>query len=200
MLFSIGFEGADKHRVVEESTALANDFAAAVDELRRQSDPPVTWSAMLPMGTRSWRPHSNTGQVMPMRHGASAAAKVKFRDFRQMSAFIDRWGGLDGVAVHGVEWTLTEQRRVAEEAAVLARAVEAARHRAQAMAVAAGAGGVRFVELADPGLLSVGREFAGQEAYAMKARGGMYDSGEGLSIAPEDVELDASVHARFTTD
>lgn len=197
---TIGFEGAEKGQVVRESTALANDFAEHVDELRQQDDSPVTWAALSALGTRSWRPHSTSGEVMPMRHGASAQAKVKFRDFTALSAFIDQWGGRDGISVNHVQWTLTETRRVREEAAVLARAVDEARQRAQAMATAAGAGAVRFIEIADPGLLSVGREFAGQQAYAMKARGGMHSPDEGVNVSPEDVELDATIQARFTTD
>ena len=133
-----------------------------------------------------------------MRHSAACRAKVKFRDFRALSQFIDAWGSRDGVTVEWVEWTLTEERQ-RREADVLARAVENAKSRAQTMATAAGAGEVRFLELSDPGLLGttpVSESFA--QARAMKA----YDAsgGEGVDLQPEDVELNAQVQARFTTD
>lgn len=195
---TIGFDGSDKQRVLAEATALANEFGAAVEQLRAQPDSPITWSALLPVGTRSWRPYSDQGKVLPLRHSASCQAKVKFRDFQALSRFVDAWGGRDGIAIGYVEWTLTEARRVREEDATLARAVEEARRRAQTMATAAGAGEVTFVELSDPGLLGGGRE--SQQAYsAMAMRGKAMDSGggEGVSLMPEDVELEANVQARF---
>lgn len=196
---TLGLEGPDKVAVVQESTALANEFAQAVDELRKHPGQPVSGATLSALGTRSWRPHSAAGEVLPPRHAANATATVTFSDVRALSAFIDQWSARDGITVNHVEWSLTEDRRAQEESTVLARAVADARHRAQTMASAAGAGTVRFVELADPGLLSVGREFTGQQAYTMKARGAMF-ADEGVDVSPEDVELGATVHARFTAE
>lgn len=194
----LGFEGPDKERALARTTELAVEFAAAIDRLRQQQPAPITWSAMLPIGTRSWRPYAQDGTIKPLRHGASCRVEIKFCDFRALSAFIDAWGGRDGVSVGHVEWTLTEANRIHEEGQVLARAVEAARQRAQTMATAAGAGAVRFVELADPGLLAAGLQ-AEAVGYAKMARGAAHD-GEGANIVPEDVELAASVHARFSAE
>ncbi|HJE52504.1 MAG TPA: SIMPL domain-containing protein [Tessaracoccus flavescens] len=196
---TIGFEGAEKERVLAQATELGNALAHDVEAIKAQADSPVTWSAMLPISTRSWRPYSNEGKVLPIRHAASAQVKIKFRDFKALSRFIDQWGGRDGVTVGWVEWALTEERRVREENSVLTRAVEAAYDRAQTMARAANAGDVRFLEVADPGLMP-GARAETQMAYSMKARGAADTGGEGINLAPEDVELEATVHARFTTD
>jgi len=85
---------------------------------------------------------------------------------------------------------------------VLAQAVEVARERAQVLATAAGAGEVRCLEVSDPGMLGHRTEgepmmlAASRSAYAKDAGGG----GEGIEIAPEDVDIEATVHARFTAD
>lgn len=198
----LGFEAADQESAVQRATVLANEFAAHVDELAGLDPAPTTWSALLPIATRHWRPYSQDGTVLPMRYAASATAKVKFQDFQALSRFIDGWGSRPGVTVAFVEWSLAQEARTREEVAVLSRAVDAARTRAQTMADAAGAGTVRFLEIADPGLLVDGTAEAnyGTSAKMMRAS---YDGGapgEGVNLQPEDVELEARVHARFTTD
>jgi uncharacterized protein YggE len=177
-------------------------LTAEIARLRDHESAPTTWSAVLPIGTRSWRPWSDKGAVLPMRHAASAMLKVKFRDFRALAGFADTWGGVDGVTLGGVEWTLTEgeQKRVEQE--VLAGAVAQARERAQVLATAAGGGPVRCVEIADPGMLPE-RSFGGGPpmAYAMRSGKAMdTGGGEGIEIAPQDVEVEAVVHARFVAD
>lgn len=196
----LGFEAPDQQTAVQRATVLANEFAAHVDELRGLHPAPVTWSALLPIATRHWRPYSHDGAVLPMRHGAAASAKVKFQDFQALSRFIDVWGSREGVTVAFVEWNLTQDARRREEAAVLSRAVENARDRAQVMADAAGAGQVRFLEIADPGLLVDGAAEANYGASAKMMRAAYDGGGEGVNLRPEDVELEAHVHARFTTD
>lgn len=196
---ALGFEGSDSQQVLAATTALATEVASHLAALRSQQPSPTTWSAVLAIGTRSWRPYSQDGVVLPLRHAASCEVKVKFRDFAALSRFIDAWGGREGVSVGAVEWTLTEASRVREEDRVLARAVEAARYRAQTMATAAGSGQVRFLEVADPGLLDRGAQTEAA-SFAMSVRGKGAAGGEGVSLVPEDVELQASVHARFAAE
>ena len=127
---------------------------------------------------------------------------VKFRDFPTLAGFADHWGGRPGVTLGHIEWTLTETRQKETERSVLAQAVEVARERAQVLATAAGAGEVRCLEVSDPGMLGHRTEgepmmlAASRSAYAKDAGGG----GEGIEIAPEDVDVEATVHARFTAD
>ncbi len=148
-----GFEGADKAQVVRRTTDLVNALSAELTRLREHESRPTTWSAVLPIGTRSWRPWSDKGTVLPMRYAASSRVQVKFRDFRALSGFADAWGGLEGVTLGHVEWTLTEATRKETDERVRAEAVVDARERAQVYATAAGGGVVRCVQIADPGLL-----------------------------------------------
>lgn len=199
----LGFESDDKLDAIARTTALGRDFVAEVERLKAAEPSPLTWSAVLPISTRSWRPYAEDGRLLPLRHAAHLTAKLKFSDFKALSAFIDQWGAVEGVTIHWVEWTLTEAHRTKEEADVLGRAVEAARERALIMAKAAGTGQVRFIEIADEGLLSR-PESAAPQAYgaAMRSSMMMKDSagGDGVDLTPENVELSARIHARFTTD
>ena len=197
-----GFESGDKAEAMSEATRVVNELSADLRRLKELDPSPTTWSAVLPIGTRSWRPWSDQGAILPMRHAASARIMVKFRDFPTLAGFADHWGGRPGITLGHIEWTLTEARQKETERSVLAQAVEVARERAQVLATAAGAGEVRCLEVSDPGMLGHRTEgepmmlAASRSAYAKDAGGG----GEGIEIAPEDVDIEATVHARFTAD
>jgi uncharacterized protein YggE len=196
-----GFEGPEPQGPMAATTDLVRRLSAELARLKGADPSPTTWSAVLPIRTRSWRPFSDKGTVPPPVHAASAQVQVKFRDVGALARFVDAWGGVDGVTIVGVRWTLTEATRQDEERRVLARAVEQARERARVIAAAAGAGDVRVVEVADPGLLGGDRHgtsapsaVAGRPA-AEAARAALAP----VDLAPEDVELSAVVHARFVT-
>lgn len=196
----LGVEGTDKQAALEHTVSLVKSFANVVEQMKELTPSPTTWSAIAPIGTRSWRPWAGDGTVMPMRHSAESSVKLKFHDFGALSRFIDQWGGRTGVAVDAVEWTLTQKRQKDEEENVLARAVVQAHARATTMATAAGDGGIRFLEIADRGMLADGHA-AGPSSQSMTMRSASAGhSDEGVTIAPEDVEIDVVIHARFTTD
>lgn len=202
LTLSANFEGADKSQVLGSTTTLVQALTQEIARLKEDPTHPTTWSAVLPIGTRSWRPWSDKGEVLPMRHAAHATLKITFRDFVALARFADAWGGVDGVTLDGVEWTLTEPLQQQTEAEVLASAVAHARERAQILATAGGGGTVRCLEIADPGLLASSRD--SQDApMAMYARsgamGGAAQDG-GIEIAPQDVEVQSVVHARFAAD
>lgn len=197
--FRLGFESAELAEAVQRATQLANEMSAAFAALRASAPSPVTETVLLPLATRSWRPWHREGKQLPLRHGATARASATFTDFDAMSAFIGSLARRQGVTVAGVDWDLTEERRRAETATVLALAVTRARERATVLAAAAGADSVRFVELSDERL-----DGPAQPApHAAMMRGAGAESGNGddaIDLAPEDITISAQVHARFTTD
>lgn len=196
----LAFEGGDKQQVLSQTTILAQEFSREVDRLKTLSPSPTTWSAVLPIATRSWRPWAQDGATLPLRHGARCPVKLKFRDFAALASFVDRWGGREGVTIHYVEWTLTEERRASETDRVLAEAVRNATQRATVMARAAGAGDVEVLEIADPGFLQRPHGVGEFDGVAVRsAMGGAPDAGQGVDLQPEDVEMVAVVDARFTT-
>lgn len=196
----LGLEGTDKQAVLRDTTTLVKGFTAVIEQLKAMNPSPTTWSSVAAIGTRSWRPWTDKNVTPPMRHSAECLVKMKFHDFEALSRFIDQWGGRSGVTISGVEWSLTEGHRRLEEEKVLAEAVRQAHARATTMARAAGQQAVIFLELADRGLLNDSPGPGGPMAYAASMRGGGPNESEGITIAPEDVELDATVHARFSTD
>ena len=203
LTLTAGFEGGDKAEVLTRATELVQRLTGEIARLKAHASQPLTWSAVLPIGTRSWRPWSDKGEILPMRHAAHSTLKLKFRDFRALSGFADAWGGVDGVTLGAIEWALTEGRQKETERAVLAQAVEQARERAQTLATAGGGGIVQCIEIADPGLLTDRTSAAAAPmASAMRSAkfSGGSDSGGGIEIAPQDVEVEALVHARFSTE
>ena len=196
---TLGHESGDKDGVLRATTELVQAFSAYVDQLRHAQPSPTTWSSIQAIRTRSWRPWSDQGQVLPLRHAASSAVQLKFRDFRALAATVDQWGGRDGVRVDHVDWALTEATRSEQEAAVLRRAVADARARALTMAQAAGFGDVRWVELSDPGLLQPGGREGFVAASAVSFRQATADTGGGADVVPDDITWETRVHARFRT-
>lgn len=195
LTLTLGFEGAEKSDVVARATRLIKRFTAETADLREGEGASLTSWALLPLGVRSWRPWSQDGDQLPLRHAAQATARLRFDDFKALSALIDQWGGEDGVRVGAVEWSLTNDRLKAEEATVLAEAVAAARDRAQVIATAADQGAVSFVEIADTGLLDGGRPEAQFATFARAGSAASEDSG--IDLTPEEIEVSVSIHARF---
>lgn len=200
-----GFESGDKSDALTRTTALVGKLQAHIQAMEGVGVSPITWYAVLPVQTRSYRPYSDKGAVLPQRHVVESRIKVKFRDFDALSQFAAQVGGSPGVGLRDVEWTLTEANRTYVQGQVLAQAVADAQARATAIAKAAGVGAVTPLEIADPGLLS-GVRGSGPTHYAQAAamRGGGGFAGkavgdeQGIDLAPEDVVIEAEVHARYT--
>ncbi len=194
---SAGFESDAKDEAMRTTTALVNQLHDEFQTLKAAHPSPVTWFAVLPIRTRSWRPYNDKGKIVPMRYAAAASLRVKFRDFKALAQFGGEIGGRSGVTLEGVEWTLTEATKARVEAEVLAGAVKRARERALVMAKAGGAGDVVAVEIADPGLMrdvvsSVDGGYGGATARTASSSGS-----EDIQLVPEDVVVSATVHARF---
>lgn len=194
----VGFEAERPEPAVRQTTELANALGSALRALRDAAPSPVRETALLPLSTSSWRPWSNDGRQLPLRHRAESRARLTFTDFAALPAFMDRWGREPGIQVDGVEWRLTRGTEDRVTAEVLAEAVRDARARAEALAAAAGEGRVSFVALSDSPLTPA------EPPQPRFARAAMMDSagggGEGIDLTPEDIEIAAVVHARFTTD
>lgn len=202
-----GFESGDKGDALTRTTTLVGKLQAQIAALEGAGVSPITWHAVLPVQTRSYRPYSDKGAVLPQRHAAESRLRVKFRDFEALSQFAAQVGGSAGVTLQYVEWALTEASQGHLRAQVLTQAVEEAKTRATAIAKAAGAHGVVPLEIADPGLLSgvsgtgptgQARSVSARQGLASFAGGAPQDQ-QGIDLAPEDVVIEAEVHARYTT-
>lgn len=199
LILRLGFETDEMGQSLDLTTRLVRDVSQSVEEMKLRQPPPTTWSAVLPVSTRSHRPYSQQGKVLPLRHSAWADAKIKFCDFDALALFCNQWGRADGVTIVRVEWTLTLAREDEEERLVLKAAVRDAQERAQVMAEAAGMGAVRFVHLADPGLLGVPTPLSEPTPVARSMARDPGAPAEAIDLTPEDIKLEAAVHARFET-
>lgn len=195
----LGFETDEMAQSLDLTTRLVHKVSQAIEEMKLQQPSPTTWSAVLPVSTRSHRPYSQQGKVLPLRHSAWADVLIKFSDFGSLARFCDQWGRAEGVTIARVEWTLTLAREDEEKRLVLEAAVRDAQQRAQIMASAAGAGTVRFVQLADPGLLGVPTPLSEPVLAARSMARDAGGSTDAIDLTPEDINLETGVHARFET-
>ncbi|WGY03114.1 SIMPL domain-containing protein [Nocardioides sp. QY071] len=186
-------------RVVHDLEAVK----ASVQELHDPADGPVTWWSTQHVRTWAQRPWNKDGKQLPLVHHASVGVQVKFRDFGRLATWVGRLvSSAEGFRLDGVEWALTEARRVELERTVRVRAVQEAARRAQEYADALGLGTVRPVAVADAGMLSQGISPMGGGGPAAYMRMAAKESGGGaeLELAPEDIEVSAEVDARFVAE
>lgn len=193
---SLGFESDDMSDAVERTTALANTLSEAIASLKEATPPSLTTAALLPLATSSWRPYNNEGTLLPMRHRATARARLTFSHFGTMSLFVDTWSRQPGVTLDDVEWRLTDDRLARERAAILTAAVADAHDKAQVLAAAAAESRVMFLELTEPSALD------GHEPRMFARSAAMMDAAPAGSIelSPADIEITAQIRAVFTTD
>lgn len=202
----VGFDSGERADASHRTTTLANRVVAHVQALEGAGVSPLTSYAVYPLTTHSWRPHSDAGAVLPPRHSASVAIDVTFQDFRALADFAAQVGSLAGVQLRHVEWTLTDASRTRLDERVLSAAVADARARALVIARPVGATDVEPLEIADPGLLSrVGGDPPGPRmqvqpaSLASSGQAARFGGQEPVQLVPQELTVEASVHARFTT-
>ena len=196
-----GFEGEDKHQVVEATVTLVTGLSAELEELTAEDGPASRFSVGA-LQTHSWRPQNDLGQILPMRHSASVPVSVRFEDFAELSRFASRCAGRKGLTLGHVEWQLTETSTRQARDTASAVAVVQARSRALVMAKAAGFTYVMPNELADPGLLVGAPPEGGRPMEMMRASGPMGGAEQidpdAIDLRPDDIVVTAVVHGRFT--
>lgn len=196
----LAFESDSQSEPMRRLETAVAEIEADLKELTSSPSTPITQFSIGAPSTRTWRPWNQDGDPLPLRHGAALDVRAQLRDFRALGQWVAAWGERDGCTVRSAEWTLTEETRRIVEASTLTTAIENARERAQLMATTAGFSRIEFVEIADPGLLDGPPEtsayMCGGTDGSAAGRVLMADD-VGVTIAPEDIEVEATVHARF---
>lgn len=195
---TLGFEGPQMQPVYDRVVRDLDSVKASVARLHDPEQGPVTWWATRHVRTWANRPWNKDGLQLPLVHHASVGLEVKFRDFGALA----RWVGghverTEGFSLGGVEWTLTAARKQELAREVRTRAVRDAAQRAQEYADALGLGAVRPVALADAGMLGDGLHAEGVAEAAYLRGGAGADGVAELQLSPEDIEVSATVDARF---
>lgn len=193
----VGFDGELREDVVQRTT---HAHARLVDQVRALHDPVVgpvvSWAAHR-LAVGSDRPWSPDGRQLGLVHEASVQLDATFCDLARLVEWVEQVAVLDGVAVRGVAWALTDERahELADHART--RAVADAVGRATAYARSLGLTSVRAVAVAEPGLLG-GVDVPARPVSAKSLLRGPADNGGGrLDLEPEQITVAAVVHARF---
>lgn len=161
----------------------------------------ATWwgsQAVVASAYDEWvKPSPNVDSVKVRRFRAGADVQVKFVDFSALAAWSAQVASIEGVAVNGITWALTEARRDAVLRDVRAEAARDSVERARAYANALGYDDVRLLALFEDGLRP--NVSGGTGAAAMGMRGAPVPSGgvPVFEMRPDDIVVTAAITADF---
>lgn len=200
---SAAFDGPKRDEVFARATQAAADATALITALFDKHTGPVTWWSSDHVGVWSERPWNNDGKRLPLVYHATIGLRAKFNDFDALSRVIEQVAVMDGVNVGGIDWDLTDERRLAETDAVRRAAVADAVQKAATYAAASGLGTPSVIAVADPGMLGDGSGGgapapAAYERMAFKAQAMDASGGAALSLSPEQIQVSSSVDVRFS--
>jgi uncharacterized protein len=197
---SIQFDGPTRGPAFENATAAADAVKASIESRYNATSGPITWWSADSVRVWSQRPWNDQGTQLDPVHYAALDCAAKFSDFTALAEWIEIVVALDGVNVSSIEWSLTDAKTTAVTAEVRSRAVKDAVAKATVYAQSIGLGSVTATAIADPGMLGDAQSSpGGYERMAMKSS---FDMGSGapLALKPEQIEVSASVDARFTAN
>ena len=196
---AVGFDGAERESVLASATAAVQTLTESVKKLHDADAGPVTWWSSDRIRVWAQRPWNTEGKQLPPVHHAAISVTVKFKDFDALADWLTEAATVPGVEVSGIEWTLTEAKRVSVTTEVRSRAVKDAADKARVFAQAIGLGQLTAVAIADPGMLGVTGDGEPSAPTMLRALavGSADHGGAPLGFTPEDIEVAASVDARF---
>ncbi|MCU1406170.1 MAG: hypothetical protein JWQ43_2473 [Glaciihabitans sp.] len=191
------FDGDDREDVYNSAAAAAETVRGALEELHNSESGPVTsWSADS-ISVWSERPWNNEGVQLPLVYHSRLGITAKFSDFAALSRWIERVLGIDGVSIAGIDWTLTDARRTTVTAEVRSRAVKDAVAKATIYAQSIGLGHVTAIAVADPGMLGEHGQGGRPEPMMRASMATMKSGGPEVAFKPEEIDVTATVDARF---
>jgi uncharacterized protein YggE len=193
-------EGPEREPVFAATLASAEAVRASIDPLHDSQAGPVTWWSSASVQVWNERPWNNEGRQLPPVFHARADFSVKFGDFDALAAWIEAVAAIDGVSVGQVDWALTEARVTGVTAEVRSRAVKDAVAKASVFAQSIGLGSVTAIAIADPGMLGDQAQGGAPSVHdfaRMSAKSAGFEHEPALSLKPEDIEVAATVDARF---
>ncbi|MFT4028720.1 MAG: SIMPL domain-containing protein [Protaetiibacter sp.] len=196
---AVGFDGAKRAEVLASATSSVQTVIASVTKLHDPDTGPVTWFASDRIRVWAQRPWNNEGKQLAPVHHAAISITVKFKDFDALADWLAEAATVPGVQVNGVDWALTEAKRTSVTTEVRSRAVKDAADKARVFAQAIGLAHVTATAIADPGMLGVSGGPGAPAPAMMRAAAFAAPpaGGASLDFTPEDIEVSASVDARF---
>ena len=202
---SVRFDGPDRERAFASATAAADAVRETIVGRHDATTGPITWWAADSIRVWSQRPWNDQGVQLEPVHYAALDLTAKFKDFDSLSAWIESVVEIPGANVASIEWTLTDGKITTVNAEVRSRAVKDAVAKATVYAQSIGLGSVTATAIADPGMLgdagglSDGGIGGMPRSVAMKSSFDA-DASAALALKPEQIEVSASVDARFVAE
>jgi uncharacterized protein YggE len=198
---SVSTEGPDRSVVFERAARSAQVVRERIEgRVDRRAGPVVSWSSDR-VQVWSEKPWSADGSQLDLVFHALVGFEVRFGDFGDLERFIDEVAAVDGVAVAEVGWSLTDESRIAALEEARTRAVQDAVLKAGVYARSVGLTAVRAVAVADAGMLGGAAGTAGTGDHGGLASPRMpvmsKSAAPALSLRPADIEVSATVDARF---
>jgi hypothetical protein len=194
----VSFDGPERGVVFESATRAAESVRGTVAAPGGREVSPLTWSSAGAVTVWSDQPLNPKGKPLATLFHSRLALSTTFSDLPSLSRWIEAVMAIDGVSVGSIVWSLTAARSTAAVAEVRSRAVKDAVSKATVYAQSIGLGSVRAVAIADPGMLDDLAAGAvidpGSPAHSATVRTA---GPAGMSLAPHDIEVIASVDARF---
>jgi hypothetical protein len=180
---SVTADGPEPQQVKEHVSRVLVRIRAGLEELQKAAA--VQRFAIDQVRISSHRPWNESGEQLPLVHTASVGITAHFADFTALG----RWVTSDGLTVHYIQWTLTDQTRVALERQTRQAAVRDAAVRAQDYADALDLGPVQVRSIRDPQAEPAPR--------MMMAKADMQTASADIDLAPAPIEIGAVIHAGF---
>ena len=197
-------EGTDREQVLRDSVAL-HDRVTAEATVHRRQGAATWWSADdVTVGPvpGAWQEDGTRASTGLVRSRSTVA--VRFSDVAVLARWVAGIAALEGVAVEGVEWSLSHDRRPEVDRAARVAAVADAVVRAVDYADALGLGTPTLQSLWEPGLRPGpgGAGAAGGPALFARAASpsSADDSSLAFALVPADVEVHAEVSADFVAE
>lgn len=198
VVVSVAADGPDRDPVFAAATEALDALRRTVEPLHNAAKGPITWWAADSVRVWSQRPWSEDGKQLDPVHYAALDLTAKFSDFAELARWIERVVVISGANLGSIEWALTDARQTSVLAEVRSLAVKDAVSKASVYAQSIGLASVTATAIADPGMLGDSSPMpqAAHERLMMKAS---FDSAAGapLDLKPEQIEVSASVDARF---
>ncbi len=197
--FTISADGPDRAPVLAAATGALDEISAIIASKHGGEGSVSRWSVDR-VSVTSHRPWTNDGTPAPLVHQASASGRATISSIDDVSELIDALAARELVAIDSLEWSLTDARLELEQRDVRARAVAAARAKAEVLAEAVGLTSVTPLALADPGMLDGSGGGAAPMPHLERAMAisAAPHGDAGFSLRPEPIVIEVTVDARFS--